>query len=398
MLVAEIGKCVHSDTPILMIDANIKTAKEIVKGDQLMGPDSCPRIVESIYEGDGVMWKLTPEKGRSFVCNTSHVLTLRGRIPVIEYVGPGKNYVVYYTKKGVDTREAFTDYNDAFAFVARLGKDIFDLGLDQYQLLPKEVQDNCFLFHVGVNFANFECPIDPYWVGRLFGCPDNRNKKVQEHMAKFPNDYLAANDHVPSFAGILEHLVLGKIPRCYKINKRNIRLQFLKGYADAQNGVKPDGLALTEPCLQIAHDIEFIAFSLGLMVTMEEYDTSGDETSDEHTIHDLHITGPALVALPCLGSAKMKNFKDSAINPIAVCQRFTVQKMETGKYCGWTLDSDGRYLLGDFLATSSSGVSTTSSSGVSTTSSSGVSTTSSSGVSTTSSSGVSTTSSSGVSM
>lgn len=64
------------DTPVLMADGSIRAVQLIKDGDIVMGPDSRPRLVSNVTQGVGRLFKVTPTKGESWVCNENHVLTV----------------------------------------------------------------------------------------------------------------------------------------------------------------------------------------------------------------------------------------------------------------------------------------------------------------------------------
>src|SRR5690606_12571772 len=71
------GKCLGKDTPVLMFDGSFKMVQDIKKGDRLMGVDSSPRNVMSTCNGIDNLYRITPLKGESFICNEPHVLSLK---------------------------------------------------------------------------------------------------------------------------------------------------------------------------------------------------------------------------------------------------------------------------------------------------------------------------------
>jgi hypothetical protein len=71
------GKCLGKDTPILMYNGTIKNVQDIVIGDFLMGDDSTPRKVLSLARGREQMYKISSKKGDSYICNESHILSLK---------------------------------------------------------------------------------------------------------------------------------------------------------------------------------------------------------------------------------------------------------------------------------------------------------------------------------
>lgn len=71
------GKCLGYDTPVLMYDGSIEKVQNIMVGDKLMGPDSKPRNVLSVTTGVEELYRVTPKRGHSWVCNKSHILSLK---------------------------------------------------------------------------------------------------------------------------------------------------------------------------------------------------------------------------------------------------------------------------------------------------------------------------------
>src|SRR4051812_11451789 len=61
---------------ILMSSGIIKKVQDIEVGDELMGWDSEPRTVLRLRRGNGMLHRVIPVKGNTFVVNDEHVLTL----------------------------------------------------------------------------------------------------------------------------------------------------------------------------------------------------------------------------------------------------------------------------------------------------------------------------------
>ena len=95
------GKCLKIHTPVLMYNGATKNVEDIEVGEQVMGPDSTPRMVLSLSRGKDNLYKIVPKKGEPWVCNSNHILTLKGRGPykgkirdisLREYVSMASNY------------------------------------------------------------------------------------------------------------------------------------------------------------------------------------------------------------------------------------------------------------------------------------------------------------------
>ena len=75
------GKCMGKDTIILMYDGTRKKIQDIKEGDLIMGDDSTPRSVLSTCKGEDIMYEVIPTKGRPYIVNSKHILTLKGNRP-----------------------------------------------------------------------------------------------------------------------------------------------------------------------------------------------------------------------------------------------------------------------------------------------------------------------------
>ena len=376
------GKCLAIGTPILMFDGSIKKIETIKEGDLVMGPDSLPRRVLSKCFGMDNMFEIIPSKGRSFVCNTPHVLTLKGFEP---YLGTRKErekcHVAHYSEKGIKRRKAFTTKEEAQKFIDALSQDIFDIPLNEFILRSADHQRYSYLFHVGVDFPKRELPMDPYLIGYWLGdgssaCAQittDDKEIVQEFyrvlrsydMTLTETNYLLGyyirsnGDDYRKHGGNkflnalrdLDMLNNKHIPDLYKINSRGNRLKLLAGLIDSDGHNAGNYIEITQKNKRLADDIEYLAFSLGFMVTRVECE-KGCEYKGEmrYGIYQrMTIFGEGLEDIPVILDRK-KCYPRQLVRR-ATCQRFEVRPLGKGIYCGFTLDGDSRFLLGDFLVT-----------------------------------------------
>ena len=77
------GKCLGFGTLILMFDGALERVENIKVGDLLMGDDSTPRRVLSLARGREQMYKIRNLYGDEYVCNESHILSLKNQHNVI---------------------------------------------------------------------------------------------------------------------------------------------------------------------------------------------------------------------------------------------------------------------------------------------------------------------------
>jgi hypothetical protein len=426
------GKCLHPDTPVLMYSGSIKLAKDIVIGDLLMGDDSTPRRVLSTCSGEDDMYEIIPNRGKSFVCNEPHVLTLKGIKPYIS-VHSNRNlkYIVRYSERGIIKRKGFPTIEDANKFISNLSEDIYDMPLNEYLITPESFKEYAYLYHNGIDFPEKLVPFDPYIIGLWLGdghsgdtsitntdpeivvyltdklpeyglelvIPESLKIKLgldsnsdsdSENEFEFESDFEAQfneefraeigaewnngsnkNDiiyrivgrgenyrtyHGNVFRNLLRELnMFGNkhIPDIYKFNSRSVRLQVLAGLIDSDGYRDPKGnyIEITQKSDQLADDIEYLAFSLGFMVTRRKATKSCTYKGEKRSglYNRINIFGEGLEQIPVLLDRKKCHPRVSKIR--ATCQRFKVVPRGRGQYCGFTLDGNGRFLLGDFLVT-----------------------------------------------
>jgi DNA mismatch repair ATPase MutS len=127
------GKCFDPNTPILMFNGSIKKAKMIQSGEQLMGDDSTARNVLGTTVGTGMMYKIIPETGSSFIVNGPHILCLKkaGIIP-----------------------------NDDI---------IIEISVDDYIKKSSKWKSEYCLYRVAVDFPEKKISANPYHVGYSLG-------------------------------------------------------------------------------------------------------------------------------------------------------------------------------------------------------------------------------------
>lgn len=93
------GKCLGKDTPVLMADGSTKLVQNVLVGDQLLGPDGGVRNVLSLAAGQEMLYYVSQERGRDYIVNESHILSLRNErlgivknIPVAEYLNEPQHW------------------------------------------------------------------------------------------------------------------------------------------------------------------------------------------------------------------------------------------------------------------------------------------------------------------
>lgn len=70
------GKCISEDTDVLLWNGEIKKAKDIEIGDELIGDDGLKRNVLTLFKGNGEMYEVEQNRGMNYKVNDEHILTL----------------------------------------------------------------------------------------------------------------------------------------------------------------------------------------------------------------------------------------------------------------------------------------------------------------------------------
>lgn len=333
------GKCLGFDTPVLKHSGEVVPVQNVRPGDQLMGPDSKPRNVLSTTKGVGPLFRITPRRGESWICNDAHILT------------------VY----DID-RRIVTDLPV---------RDVLAKRADKFMLVRKSVA-----------FPAQPTELDPYFVGVWLGDGEfkrpyitNPEQEIREYLTTMPLPEGVAvkidenSSECPRFALTqkkdghhranplwtkLQACVLDeekRIPRAYLVNSRQNRLQLLAGLIDT------DGYLSRERAYEIItqydglkDDILFLARSLGFGVSARVKMANSGQWKEDRPYWRLSICGD-ISEIPCKVKRKASTH---AYTRDVLRTRFTIEALPADEYYGFALDGDSRFLLGDFTVTHNS--------------------------------------------
>lgn len=342
------GKCLGADTLVLMFDGTIKPVQSVQPGDVLMGPDSKPRHVITTSSGNGPLYKITPTKGDSWVCNDVHILTVSNH----------RNELVDMPIK------EFIAKSNAFS------------GKTKFEKRHK-------LFRPAIEFESTFPRLDPYLVGLWLGdgargtaritnndqevitylCKHAKLLKARASSAKDPRTgawthYLGSKSFMGQghFNPILNEFrrgVTGKsktIPKDYLVTCSKNRLRLLAGLIDSDGHMGGNCISISTKFDSLKNDILFLCRSLGFSayakLNIKSCLYKGQKKDGLYW--NISISGK-LDAIPTLIQRK----KCTPRKQIKNVQRigFSATSIGRGKYYGFTLDGDGRFLLGDFTVT-----------------------------------------------
>lgn len=351
------GKCLGLGTKVTMANGHVKSVEDIVIGDRLMGPDGSARTVMSTNVGYGNLFKIIPISGDPWICNDVHVLTLA---------------------KSRKHRK-----NTA---------DIIDIPLNAWANKSDSFKSNYKLFSVGVDKFEtnaLELPIDPYFLGAWFGHgskslinlkdgkalvkvalsnPDPeifhlceaqaakwglRVKTYYENSTRCPTYQLVGDEHANPLLDAFRRLVTPDInvPDIYMRAPIQERLQFLAGYLDTDGFLDNNGYEIVQKRKDWAEAIWWLARSVGLHSVINP--KLGTIKKDGVVVFEgdywrVYISGHTDM-IPCRITRKQAGPRQRIRD--ATRTGFSYESHGQGAYYGFTLDGDGRFLLGDFTVT-----------------------------------------------
>ena len=342
--------CLAGGTPVLMFDGRVLPVELIQHGDLLMGPDSLPRQVYRLYRGSESMVRIVPIKGDSFVVNRSHILTLQR----------------------TNLSAARSD--------ARRNGEVIDVSVAEYLTWSKTRKRQFKLFRVAVAWPPRDQCLRPYHLGVLLG--DGNLKTKNDLSLSKPGEvmHLAAVEIAAQFEARLttsfrgpgnpsHHFRRGDslwnelqklnlagtdsgnkfIPASYKVATWEQRRQLLAGLLDTDGSACFGGYDYISKSETLARDIAFVARSIGLaayVTPCEKY----CQTGGGGTYFRVSISGDCSI-IPCnIKPAPARRQKKSVLRT-----GFTCEELPPDKFFGFSLDGDGRFLLGDFTVTHNTG-------------------------------------------
>jgi len=140
------------------------------------------------------------------------------------------------------------------------------------------------------------------------------------------------------------------IPIEYIINSKENRLKILAGMIDTdgsiktQNGISIYRISQSNKRRDLMESFRIIAGSLGYRSKIHE----------SNSMLELYISGYNLEEIPVKVSRKKinENFQSNLkYNRNSYLHKIKIEKIYNGEFCGWNIDSNERFLLGDFTIT-----------------------------------------------
>lgn len=359
-LPAQTGFCGYAaDTQVVMSDGQIVAIDNLSVGDLVMGPDSKPRRVLDVFEEEANLCKVIPVKGDPWICAETTTLTVSDRL------GNKRDVSVEYL----------------------------------LNCWSKASSRSCRLFRQGIVLPTAVQPFDPYLLGVWIGDGDRGGSRIttadpeiaaylhkeaerlgmhcqstvkeKDQHRPFPprTISLAVDGHgkgqprdcrnaLRTF--IRSQCVRGEdkskyIPLMYLLADKEQRLALLAGIIDTDGsydgrsklGCGTYEISTVFPILR--DQILYLARSLGFSANSSE-GFKTNQTVGFAGLYSRIIISGALHEVPCLLPRKNVNKTCKQRSHRTELTAFSLESVGFGSFVGVKLDSDERFLLGDFTA------------------------------------------------
>jgi len=334
------GKCLGKDTEILMYNGTVKKVQDIEVGDLLMGDDSTPRNVLTLARGREQMYRISNKKGDTYVCNESHILSLK-------------------SSKGT----------------------IVDISVKDYLNIPRcfHEKDGVLLgYKVPIDFEEIDIEFDPYLLGYWLGGGSSRTTGIstqEGYVIKYLVD-LFKNKHTDlylrytgsqydyrinslknknSFKDFLRNnnLLNNKhIPSSYLCNSRKNRLALLAGIIDSDGYFNKNCIEIVQKNEKLLDNIVYLARSLGFASYKKKLikASTNSKGGPKKRIYFLTVLrGQGIEEIPTLCQRK-KGYVKKQIKD-ALTYRLKIDKLDIDDYYGFEIDANRRFVLADFSVT-----------------------------------------------
>jgi superfamily II DNA or RNA helicase len=349
------GKCKAKDTPVLLYDGHIKMVQDIVIGDLIMGDDSTPRKVLSTCSEEETMYRITPKKGDSWVCNESHILSLVSNSDVVIVNGKKilKDQIVDvsildYLATNKTSKHSLKQYRAKVDSFGDENNDVLDPWMFGVWLGDGSKKD-CTTFHLNdSNKSEISYKLTEILTKLGYICKSCKNSRT--HAVEL----IAINIHQKTLARVINENYYKEnefiktsviyIPHIFKTSSFDNRLRLIAGLLDS-DGYTSTGVAeFSCKSEQLAEDICFLCRSVGLAAYKVARTTHAN--NKPFNSFKVNISGD-LSIIPCIRLQLYKRQHKSNVLRTGI----TITKLPVDKYYGFELDGNRRYLLGDFTVT-----------------------------------------------
>lgn len=333
------GKCLGKDTPVLMYDGTIKRVQDIIVGDKLMGPDSKPRNVLSVTTGREELFRVTPKKGDSWVCNKSHILSLKRtndgtslagticNVGVAEYLGWSKTHKHIYKqwRSAVDFPEKELSLDPYFLGIW-LGDGRTDSPIICTPDRPIVHYLKDYSCKLGCTLSTYYEPskANSYAIVQKELSSSRKRTIIQKLMDKYN---LFGNKHIPSD---------------FLYNSRKNRLLLFAGLMDTDRSYQKGYFEYCTKLDNLKNEVVYLGRSLGYFATVRQKEVSGK-------LYWRIIFSGNFSDVPTKLKRKRAGYRSQKKDVLVTS--ISVESIGEGDYYGFSIDGDHLFMLGDFTVT-----------------------------------------------
>lgn len=349
VVVAPTG-CHAKGTKILMFDGHYKNVEDIVVGDVLMGPDSRPRNVLHLHRGREEMYNINPTKGKSFIVNKGHILSLVRTNDGTCFAGSKINISV----------EDYINCSKTFKHTHKLYRPDFiefqSVKVQYPYIVGLYLGDGAISGDgVVITTADAEIADEIQYFATIMNC----KTAIYQKSNSAAKDIRMLGGHSNNIWKMFEKIGIAGtrsdnkfIPHEYKTSDLNSRLQLLAGLLDTDGSCDKHGcFDFISKSKILSEDVVFLAQSVGLAAYMKETQKC-DQNGFIGTYYRVCISGDTNI-IPTRISRKRAKERTQIKNHRRV--GFEVTDIGIDDYYGFEVDCDNLYVMQDFFVTHNSG-------------------------------------------
>ncbi len=356
------GKCLGINTPILMYDGTIKMVQDVQVGDLLMGPDSKPRKVKELCRGREKMYRVVPVKGEPWVCNESHILSLK-------YSGDDYHMktgdiinipIKEFTKLSASFKNGLKQWRTAVTFKETKTKLLLDpyvlglwLGDGHQNVMSITTIDNEVIYALKRYAIDYNARIS---IKSKKGTEAKTITLMKNISGREDETGLPFNRSVFTEALKSHNLLNNKhIPTEYKKSSIQTRLNLLAGLLDSDGHLSgKNSYDWINKDKALAEDFAFLCRSLGFATYLSsctKFCVYKNEVR-EGKYYRVNISGDTY-KIPCKVERKKAAIRLQKKDPLVT--GFTLEELPEDDYYGFEIFGPDRlFLLGDFTVTHNS--------------------------------------------
>lgn len=354
------GKCLAKGTKVIMSDGTKKNVEDIKVSDVLLGADGREVVVKSTVSGYDDLYKVSPNKGESYIVNKDHILSLKitgnksktvcsnvryspgdvANIPVLEYINSSKTFK-HCAKSWWPNHqlEFFVDTKDLPIPSYTLGAWLGDGSIHSPSISGIDQE----IISAWSSYAES--------IGHGVSVDDQPNKCNSYHITNGQCGGSKRNKLTEALKSLCLYKCKEKfIPHVYKTSGAKDRLQLLAGLIDTDGSLAKGYYDIVLKSKTLADDIAFVSRSLGFQSIVKEcLKEATNGSSGKKTYYRLSICGDVSV-IPCKVLRKQAETRKQkkSVN----VSGFNIEYVGKGNYYGFELIGEYKlFLLNDFQVT-----------------------------------------------